>query len=436
MELLANICSYLYTPDARRFRLINRSCAAIGIDFIMPILHFRIDWNDMHRLEAITQHHILPNRIKTLEFNGSILPIKASRLADWTSANMRANSTQFKKLTEMEKTRGYQEFCRLLNCQNDLIKSNRVSATLKNFFAKAKNLEKIRFLLPYDNTYIDPDKARKAFLEGLVPKTGPGDTHAAGGFVALLRALSKSNSTVKSVEASMLSWRFLKSRALFEGLTPSFTTSVSELRLGFASVDSGLYYEIAEWEHDDGRIFLQKSKALSQLLVKFSNLKILRIGVDYFDKGVWDDLIFFKDIDDQTHTWPLLRELRLDGVGATAAGLVHFLQRHKGTLEILELDSIHLNGIGDSWLTFLPEVRKTIKLKQAFIGGPLSSYTDADTWYLNPPEESKIGQRIARYLIYGGRIPLIAGDFFLEDEMTDDEDEELMDLWLLPEVED
>ena len=422
-ELLYKICQYLPTEQIPIFRLLNKQCAAVGVEFLLPHVVYFVSRRQLDRLEAITQHPTIPRYVSQFRFDSALF---ASEPATYTVFQQIVNRPWAGNPdTEAILQEKYRLYKKALAEQNDMITSHRCYRALKDFFLKCQRLDVVEFAEEY--SYVD----RGEPSHGMIRLKGPEDVRAAGGLVAMLRALSDAEAKVRDITIAPTTWRVLKSRSLLGDLRPPFTTSVQSLALSLATISDS----VGE-DQDEAREYMIKTSALRTLLSGFPNLKELQVDMDSAD---WDDPMYmpvlFSDIDGGTLCFQHLRQLTLGGMNVEEAMLIAFLERHKTTLRGLSLFDIWLMKIGDSWLTFLPRVRRAVKLEKASITGTLGHHMAAEYWHLEDPIERPRGlsRRLERYLLYGGRLPLSTENNGKEEAFSDsgdDDDEDVMDLWI------
>jgi hypothetical protein len=298
--------------------------------------------------------------------------------------------------------------------------TNLVLLWFRAFFEQTKRLKHVHFYLSDD--VLSSYERMRAALNGVIAAGGgdPGETFASGGFIMMLRALSDAKATVEYIDGDRLSWKVLKSRTLLRDLKPPFTTDLSKLHLEF--------YFGSDDDGDQPREFLMRTKALNDFLAQFPNLTVLNIGVvDFYAEHGQPDAIHFDDITTDSKAWPHLKELHLSYIACGQTELILFFEDHSTTLEAIHFRDIYLVGMSDSWPALLRKARRSLKsLKRSSMHGFLSS-ASGSPWWLD--DDRSLPERIERYLLYGGRLPLPLGDMDDKLDICDVEDESIMDLW-------
>lgn len=73
-ELLHLVCTYIKKhADIKTFRLLSRGCAAVGLEYLLPVVQVTYLQSAWDRLEQISQHPVLRHHVHTLLFEQSLM---------------------------------------------------------------------------------------------------------------------------------------------------------------------------------------------------------------------------------------------------------------------------------------------------------------------------------------------------------------------------
>lgn len=68
-EMLHEVCSRLDLDNVAAFRLVNRSCGAVGAEYLLPNLDFVWHKDSISRLQAVSQNSVLAGHVRSFYYN-------------------------------------------------------------------------------------------------------------------------------------------------------------------------------------------------------------------------------------------------------------------------------------------------------------------------------------------------------------------------------
>jgi hypothetical protein len=118
--------------DIRSLRRLNRACAAVGMEYLLPKVRFFVHNDEVERLETVGKHYDLPKQVTCFAFYGNTLPLKPQEFRFWKES-LRTDSlwATHSPKSEVEKRAKYNQYLKLIKEQEELVASKRVYTALK-----------------------------------------------------------------------------------------------------------------------------------------------------------------------------------------------------------------------------------------------------------------------------------------------------------------
>lgn len=227
-ELLHLICAQLNHWEVPAFRLLNRNCAAVGLEYLVPMIGIHLHRNSFHghsfqRLLAISAHPVMSKNIHELYCDSHVLDFPMKDFANWkVGAEERLKKPNAGRVTGQRLTfdpvRTRQDFVRLY-CWYQTVMKHQVYILdgmmdyhiLAQAIPRLINLEKI--IMNTRNTIYETD---------IYDRIGPWDyalefPHeqltlcGVRQLDSLLLSLASSRIELKKLRAGLLSWKWFNS---------------------------------------------------------------------------------------------------------------------------------------------------------------------------------------------------------------------------------
>ena len=214
-------------------------------------------------------------------------------------------------------------------------------------------------------------------------------------FDVVLKAILHSPRDVKALCTWGLNWRYFR-----RGTKPMLCKAKRQLAslTRFACVlDNGTDEYNDHFGYETATCLKNMSKKLlKNFISSLPNLEDLSVGFAHRDdnhEGQFPASISSILAD---HTWPCLRTLAIQNIECSGEELMAVLSRHRYTLRELSLYSIILRST--SWVVLLCQIRKTLDLRSARIGGDLyGKLEDAEEKLWRTDDHEEILKRVDRW---------------------------------------
>ncbi|KAK9773447.1 putative F-box domain-containing protein [Seiridium cardinale] len=432
-EILHIVCSSLGIQDVRRFRQCCKLWSAIGACYAFQKIVFYLHKDDLDFLREISLNEDAARNVHEIVYIAEILETRKKTLQEYCHyyktflraldkllARSLDNGPPPPEIKTEQLKILYKKYEAQIDQQDDVLKNNYDLRALTDAVARFPSLQYITMSL--EHQYHFRSKMKTPFDGCLVkPRTElmpKGCRH----LDSLLSAVAGAGIKLKRLRAGPFSWKFFEKEpaALSKALTPcadlihlelTIDTGTNDVPINQAS-DDDVGTEVPECRRvmEKGllRDFIASLEALKTIVVQFDSHS-KRHGYP----AALRDVIY------PGYRWEHLYHLSLSNIVCERQDLVAVLKKHKTSLKILELQDIRLRST--SWLVFLPQIRKTLRLDDAIICGELygrNEYTGQDEKFdLEPPDCAIDDLRIAvtDYLCDGGRCPLTDRDNVLSE---------------------
>lgn len=426
-ELLRMICAALEPKDVPSFRLLDRRCAGIGLDYLFPNgqVDFYMSKGDLSRLDNIANHPKLRERVEILQYEAHTLDLQRKSFKKWKASvrneymkhiSFRQRSSKLKLSTSMDWKRHYNIYLEKMREQTEILEQAQDFLTLSNFFKKCPNLRAL--VLSNGYSFHNYRRIHDPF-EGALQK--PFCHLEPMGIRQLSMALiasAYSPAKLAKLTAGTISWKFFSYIDRFTwDVIPSACSSLTHLHL---KLTTGMTDDVVGVEVAECRERLERDGSVRKFLGRIPNLEVLKLTFDFMNEDP-DRLLFdpmypadLKDIIPYGHVWPRLHTLKLGCFESLQDDLMGFLDNHKGTLKNLVLVDVALalkwaddqTAEGGSWMELLPHIRNTLQLDYGCLYGELSAcgaHAGGDEeWHINhedvPGDEDR-QEEIVNYLM-------------------------------------
>ena len=456
-ELLFSICSSLKTTeDVKTFRRMSKSCAAVGLEYLIPTLSVVLTNASLARFHAITFHPILRRHVSTLKLYVDVVPAfplkskwkKQANLVDETLATVTAPQTangNTQATTDDTKTAGQDDDKE----GSDEMSESRLAECYRLGWKHHSKLRKEQQNILESNALVYCLRAGMPLLQSLsfveIARTSRFDKKA---LAMLFRPSPTENFYVSNTLCDRQSFTRVN--------VDIFSATITSLRLGGIDLDelwvhcfswrmfmppnggypepesphtftSVLSFEHA-WQHYPDESDYDDDLSPSEIEASASNVHdFLSQGEEggpgmmilKLDQSIDSHLVDTKALLGG-NVWPYLDILNLQGIRITGTHFIEFLKRHNGQLDCLTLRYVWLDHpeVDDDWIRFFKLIGDDpdICIDSFNIGGSLFS----ESWPSFEPERPvwtwpKIDiARAVRYLICGKK----TDDCEVEDEAS------------------
>ncbi|KAE9374356.1 hypothetical protein N431DRAFT_556675 [Stipitochalara longipes BDJ] len=397
-----------------RFRLINRDCAAVGLEYLVPELelHFhRNSWkaHSYVRLQAIASHPIMSKGVREILHDSHTFRSPMKDFESWKANAMenlkRLNSGRANgQVLELNPGRSRSDFKRLyawyqvcMREQEYFVDQRMDAPILRDSFVHLTNLEKIT--MNTWNTMYQTDVHSPTQLS----------PYRCWGIKNQVEKASSGSSKLAVVPHKC----FHLEQDLIIGACESLTSLHLVLNCWGEE-------KLGE-ETPDCYRFLRKTSAIGVFLGKLPHLESLRLQFDNLNMKIGGGRCFparLTDLIRKGHVWPKLRKLELGIFETSESQLVGLLERHASTLKHFGLKDYVEMDAGGSWISVLRKMKSFLKLEKMRIEASLSTKHSIDSaperWsvfehYSSPAligEKGLCPEDIEDYLIRNGPVPL------------------------------
>ena len=450
-ELLFSICSSLKTTeDVKTFRRMGKSCAAVGLEYLIPSISVVLTHASLARFNAITSHPILRQHVVTLKLYVDVVPafpskskwMKHANLTDetattaiapkaangdteaatnepeMTAGNTKTADQDDDKETSDEKLRrrstecyklGWKHHAKLRKEQQNILESNAHAYCLRAGMPLLQSLSSVEITRtsPYNKDALAmlfrPSPADNFYVSNLLCDRQSFTRVNVDMFSAVTSSLRLGYIDLDELHVHCFSWRMF--------MPPNVGYPEPESPHTFISLLSFEY----SWQHYPEENEYDADLSPSKIDASANNLH------DFLSQGGeggpdWISLRFDQSLDShlmntkailQDTMWESLSILNLQGVRITGAHFIDFLKRHSGQLDSLTMEYVWLDHpeIDNDWVNFFKLIGESpdISIDSFVVAGSLFS----ESWPSFEPErpvwtwpEIDVG-RAVRYLVCG-----------------------------------
>ena len=398
LELLHTVCRNLPVPYVADFRLVSKTFAAVGTEYLLPTIHTLFHPDSLERLESISKHPVFSRYVTSLFHEGETLeyfdrddweefifepPIEGTGimkcpLATASDREKRAYRRALRatpapprhRYSSEELAKGWENYQRLLEMQETVRMTDDTEQLLREAMSRLPHLRCLRFTTGGYNcglTYA-MERLFGSALVRLWGDDGRVKIPGYGFFTKLLLAADLAKIRLEYLDAGIVDWRFL---FLDDSIFARVKNSVRHLKALslFLLVDKNEDDVVEEWNEDwkFGRFrkFVTASQDLQRLALDF----LPKDPVDSFRAPLGKVVGEF--------TWLKLEWVGLSYILASEEQLLGFFERHAGTLKWVYLRNITLSdGV---WISTLQRMRQILSLERISING-LCSLRPFQTW--------------------------------------------------------
>jgi hypothetical protein len=437
-ELLHMVCGHLQYWDVPAFRLINRDCASVGLEYLVPSVEIHLHRNSFKahsfsRLRDISSHPVMSKNVRKLYYDFHAVDSPMKDFASWKAGAIgalkdpnasRLNSQMFENIpvrTRREFELCYSWYQIIMREQAYYLDENMDFHVLRHAIPNLTNLKKI-IINTYDQLY----------RSDLYDRIGPWH-YTLGEFPhneikppgvrqldSLLLAVASSKIKLRKLRAGLLSWSWFCS-PLFVSQRDQITRaceSLTSLHLVMSCLGDQHHGEQAPECYQ----FLSKSGAIRSFLAKLRHLESLKLKFDR--TNIWGGRRFparLSHLIEDGFVWPKLKKLELGGFQTSEPRLFRLLEAHASTLRVFGLQVEVQLDAGGSWYSLLHGMKSMLKLEETRIHGTLETRPSVNNfgehWHVSDRQyEYRLGNiwagELEDYLVRGGPFPLT------DDNMT------------------
>jgi hypothetical protein len=434
-ELLHMICRNLRFSEVYCFRLINRDCAAVGLEYLVPWIEIHLHRHSYRahslvRLQAIASHPFVSKGVRELSYDSLTFDSPMKDFETWKAKSMekldvrkprevndqRSELKPYRTRSDYKRMYAWYQVC--MKDQQYFVDRKMERRVLLYSLPNLTNLEKITM-----NTYntMDLSDVYENFGPWDYTLECPRDQSMRPGvrqLNSLLLAVADSEIKLKKLRAGKLSWNWFRTR--------TFNVHQEQLARACESLTSlhlvlNCWGQETIWEQkSDCYWFLQKTSAIGHFLAKMPHLESLKIRFDATNMAM-TGLLYparLNHLISEGHTWPKLRKLELGNLQTSESQLADLLERHASTLKDFRLtDEIGMDA-GGSWISLLQKLKGFRMLEKVGIQGDLTTRGGPDTaeecwdiwqrWYpiTSSGSDDPAPWDLENYLLRDGPFPL------------------------------
>ncbi|MCJ1327451.1 hypothetical protein MMC10_004120 [Thelotrema lepadinum] len=337
-EILHNICCRLDAPAIKKFRLVNRTFAAVGLEYLTQSINLVIRRRSLDRVKAIATHSILKNKVRTIAVSPFMYDVSDDQgyVIDRNGNFIRGSSSAYPDTVNI-----MDELCSISREQQLIFGDEKFLRSLKALLLTFPRLEKVR-ILEFPTKELAPRNINHA-------TTYSWDQIFLGYNFTNLDSFTfiapQILGTVLSTFGSLPRNEYNTRRILSYRYVP-FGLAKNDLPLWSAGLASltGLHltYPRCNMPEEDEYLDLYETHlqeieergALLHFLKAASNVDELVIKSLYFLESV---LVF-----DHDFIWIHLKSLTLANINLNDEHILEFFRRHRATLKILFLEEVEL----------------------------------------------------------------------------------------------
>lgn len=435
LELLHAICQYLDASDVGNFRLLSKTFAAVGTQYLLPQIHTLFHPESLQRLESISKHPVYSQYVTSLFHEGGTLS-KFYTVEDWechinirpqreetpelppdTSSDRekraymralrKANLDSRRHYSSKELAEGWENHERLLNMQTVLRATDSDEKLLQQAMSRLPRLRSISCCTDNYGRGGTPAMERLFGSGFMLPTADVGheEYNGYGFFTKLLLGVDFANTKLEVLSADLVDWRFLATEDSVFARIKNSARQLKTLALNLSTSDEN-------WDFEEGHEYLETGR-LREFLAAAPDLTELDVRFDRCEEyhGYMAELSMIV----RGFTWPNLVSVELHNVMASEQELLEFFERHVGTLKQVVLHDLTLSD--GTWISTLKQMRQTLSLTEFDVSGGLR---DSGTWYPwtlqtqhdGEPKKPSAREALREYVLKGDRdCPLLDSEF-------------------------
>lgn len=433
LELLHTVCRHLPTADVGDFRLVSKTFAVVGIQYLLPEVHVMFHSHSLARIEAISKHPVLRQYVTSIFYEGDTLnfyktPRSWSRdtvpphVREWYLADRHSAGSYVEKyaytrglgrieraprapFSKDESIQGWQHYRVLMSDQSQLHLrqwEQILPSSLKRFprlksFTHSTGTH-LRRRTPTMHRLYDPSLLRPDGDLGHFALCGYGTLNR-----LLVAAGHCCDSKFETLKAGWVLWQFfLVSRELFEVMK----RGVKHLKVLSLSISTHRRDEVDGVHEVIDASFgcLKESGKMLEFLTSAPHLRELEVRFKMDSRGHRCPADLAHIVGD--FTWPMLTSVCFDSIRTNEKSLLAFFQRHAAKLREVKLRYIFLTS--GTWRSIFEGMRQILSLQKFDTINDLNGV--GEVWKLS----SALSKALERYLIDGGQECPLLDDAFAE----------------------
>ncbi|KAI1399186.1 hypothetical protein F4819DRAFT_510477 [Hypoxylon fuscum] len=420
VETVSHICSFLsHRRDIQAFRLVCKSLAAIGAEYVRQSFFMHMTEHHLNQLFDLSSETQLARGIEYICY----APITLSTPGATANEYQHIRDSNHYSDNNLEPLGGYTRYTSLRVEQANIMRTNRDFDLFLTAFQQFPRLRHIKLFSYYSTLAQGGPLVQRARYGELTQFNYAINLTSAIASVRhlniLLEVIALARVKLETLELDQIDWRFFDRDVteLQKVLEP-----IAKLKCFNISI-SNLYTHLIQPFAPMAELTrcrrLMDSGVLQKCLSIFTEARCLSLVFNHWCLPMhkWDPAFgappqsaSLSQIVPKNFTWTHLTMLRLCHIDAERQELMAVLLRHKGTLQVLYLQSIYLRS--SSWIPLLDSIRKELYLTEACIGGVLSGHFEDEEndgelqyWRLYPGYQESLLGLVNAYVLKDGEDP-------------------------------
>ena len=304
-EILHQICTYLEKDaDLKTFRLLFPRCAAVGLQYLLPVLHITYLPESVEKFKNVSRNPRMRRHVRELFFEPSLFHEytdfseyhDAVRKTGWISVFCHACDGDPK---EAEIQEGWKLYKDAFRAQQGLYKALQKPGAFKAALRRFPNLHVVRIqtasefgasFTRWDRARMTPNKHFRKYL--IAPKLIASFEEQDHGVVSFIRDIASLNLRLDELYIGHISWRLLKTKSPLWRNFLRVARNLKKLKVHFLVSDPGRHADrdMAElevnafesWRHEQDQ---GQSDRLNKLLESAPKLEVLELSFDVHHMG-------------------------------------------------------------------------------------------------------------------------------------------------------
>lgn len=431
LELLHPVCRHLPLSDVGNFRLVSKTFATVGAQYLLPVIHTVFHPDSFERLEMISRHPVFSRYVTSLSHEGDTLS-RFDTMGQWKQhifrypddgvrlirpLNTASDSDKRAYMSALwqrcrwpsdELAEGWKYYNRLFEIQENMRRTDDNERLLREAMSRLPRLRSIKLYVR--NYKILPSSTFERLYDPALVLLMGDDWDVSYGFLAkLLLSADSVKIRLEVLDAGIMSWRFITADNSHFARMKNTVRHLEALSLCLTTDDD---------EDEAAECFeYLKCGRLREFVTAAPNLIKLKVLVHHLYTVGTCPAELGQVVG--AFTWPKLETVAFGCTLASKEKLLDFFERHAGTLKRVYLEKITLSD-GD-WVSTLQRMRQILSLEDFDVRGSLCSAGLAQHWslireglwdYMEETKETFLRKALTRYFIEEGlECPLLDAKF-------------------------
>lgn len=394
LEIYQDICEILEVESIGKLRLVSKYSCEVATPFLLSEIHLIFKKSSFDDLIAVSKHPTISPKVTSIYYEPDILDTKdrfewESSILDpgyldsipvlwWPNPTDEDRRAHAKKVEEHEKRprhtytnqqldvawikyqqylRDQQDHCRQRYGIKELQEAMRGLPKVTSFYMSMAN-----------NLFVRSDYLKQAFSAGLSGACGDDSSTRASGVPQLrscLLSMRDAGTKLQKFKCGDVSWKLFRCSKSDLKAFAATLSKVRNFRLQMSTGMDASGHRIGV-ELPECRRFLRNGR-VRDLISGADDLEKLDIGLNWWEPTFGLELV--NVVGDCI--WSRLSKVTLTTIETTEEHLMHFLERHKATLQRVHLDTMLLK-MGE-WPSLVPRMRSSLHLASLLLEGRLFS---------------------------------------------------------------